>query len=275
MVCPQCQQTVDPGAQFCGNCGFKLPQTAPAAYQPPTQTSSVNTQDHSGKAIAAFVIGVLGLPASLIPIVGIVFGILAIIFGSISIHSRRKTLAKIGIVFAVIVLLASTFLWVMSAQELAKEQENGGSLATNSGKLQPITTPCYSTKIPAEMHVTKTDGSCTFLGASAGSKEQTEVKVIQVPGLTLASLATAAKADAANVVGSIPGGKITNQSTATFAGSHAYQIEIKSTDGSAGIISYVYDTTAQGNLVIVLHTQAQAHGDNYNLSLIESNWAWL
>jgi outer membrane lipoprotein SlyB len=219
---------------------------------------------------------VLGLPACLVPIVGIVFGILAIVFGTLSIHSKRKIFAIIGISLAVLVLLASLFLWVMNAQELASEHSSGKTLSTaNSGKLQVISTPCYTTKIPAEMHVTHTAGSCTFLGATSGSSEQEEVKVIQVPGLSQATLATAAKADAANVVGAIPGGSIGNQGSATFAGSHAYQIEIKSTDGSAGLISYVYDTTAQGNLVIVLHTQAHASTSNYDLSLIESNWAWL
>lgn len=290
MVCPQCQQAVDPGAQYCGNCGFKLTFTAltspfsPPAQQPqessplpqtPNTIPSLAGQDHSGKAIASFVLGVLGLPASLIPIVGVVFGILAIILGSLSIHSRRKALAIIGISLAVITLLASIFLWVMATQELITDQDNGNSLTAHSGKLQDIHTPCYTTKIPAEMHVTKADDSCTFLGATPGGKEQTEVKVIQVPGLSQANLPSAAKADAANVIGAIPGGSIGEQGSATFAGSQAYQIEIKSTDGSAGLISYVYDTTSQGNLVIVLHTQARANGDNYKLSLIESNWAWL
>ena len=354
MLCPRCQKTVDPGAAFCGNCGFQLatdpgqqsataeapvlqaiqPDSAPAEpvmaspttvegssnqepglisstqsvpanpqpqlqtpvnlsspaiqpasqqpYQPlqtamPQSPSLPATSDHSGKAIASFVLGVLGLPACLIPIVGIVFGILAIVFGTLSVRSTRRVFAIIGMSLGILVLLAALFLWVRNTQELVKQHQNGTPLGgvSSSGPQQSVSTPCYTTKVPAAMKITKTDGSCTFLAASINNGEQQEVKVMQVPGLTLGNLASAAKADAANVVNAIPGGSITDQKASTFAGSQAYQIEIKATDGSAGIISYVYDTTAQGNLVIVIHTQARASGNNYDLQSIESNWSWL
>ena len=346
MLCPRCQRTVDPGAAFCGNCGFQLmqpqtqplvapetrqpvtqeytpppeavtPQVAPVPLPPPqpfqpiqpiqTAVPPVPTpqpevpqapfqptypgglpplqpspnyaappvHDHSGKAIASFVLGVLGLPASLIPIVGIVFGVLAIVFGTLSIHSAKRVFAIVGMSFAVLVLLASTFFWVHTAQELVKQHKNGFPTSSDNGSLQSVTTPCYSTKVPAAMKITQTSGSCTFLASNAGTGEQEEVKVMQVPQLTLANLPTAAKADAANVVGSIPGGSIAGQHASTFVESQAYEVRIKSTDGSAGTISYVYNTTAQGNLVIVLHTQARASDNNYDLSSIEANWAWL
>lgn len=312
MLCSRCQHPLDEGAAFCGNCGLRItpePSQIPQAVAPPVSPvgSAVNqpaqvlsplappqldaavasqplnsytnppVPDHSGKAITSFVLAVLGLPACLVPIVGIVFGVLAIVFGTLSIRSARKIFAIIGMSLAVVVLLASLFLWVRNAQELSKEHQTGTSFGTSSanGKLQSITSPCYTTKIPAGMKVTQTAGSCTFLGVNSASGEQEEVKVLQIPALTASNLSTAAKADAANVIGAIPGGSIGKEGTATFASSKAYQIEIKSTDGSAGTISYVYDTTVQGNLVIVLHTQARASGDNYGLSSIESNWSWL
>ncbi|HWT55517.1 MAG TPA: DUF4190 domain-containing protein [Candidatus Microsaccharimonas sp.] len=232
--------------------------------------------DHGNKAIASLVLAVLGIPACLIPIVGLVFGVLALVFGTLSFRSSRKKFAVVGIALGVVVVLGSLYLWMRNAQELV----NGGSTnqithqsARVSGSLQTIHTPCYTTKIPAAMKVTRSAGSCTFLGTTTGSAEQEEVKVIQVPGLTLANLATAARADVSNVVGTIPGGSITKQQSATFAHSQAYEISIKSTDGSAGTMSYVYDATSQGNLVIVLHTQAS--GTDYGLNLIESHWSWL
>ncbi len=343
MQCPQCQQTVDPGAMFCGNCGFQLAaaannpgqtsgtplslspaapqpaqlsgqpapsvaplpeitpvdpgQVAPPAPQPVFQQPALPANpvqqlvgppspsygglqtptDHSGKAIASFVLSILGLPGSLIPIVGIIFAILAIVFGTMSLHSARKVFAKIGIGIGIFVLLVSVFFWVNYTQDILKEKQNGtsGTSSSDSRLQQAVTTPCYTTKVPAAMKITQTEGSCTFLAVSANSGEQQQVKVLQVPELTAANLATAATADAQNVVGAIPGGSITKQSAATFAGSPAYEIEVKATDGSAGTISYVYDTTTQGNLVIVLHTQAKAATNNYDLSAIESNWAWL
>lgn len=297
MQCPQCQQTVEPGASFCANCGFKLASStavpiaaaAPAPVPPvPGQNfqpayavvpdyPALAASDHSGKAIASFVLGVLGLPACVIPILGIVFGVLAIIFGTLAVHSARKVFAIIGMSLATIVLLASIFLWVHNTQEYLAKNSTADSLphSASAGDLQSIDTPCYNTKVPKEMRITHTGESCTFLGVTKGGIEQEEVKVLQVPGLTEANLSSAAKADAANVIGSIPGGSIGDQRSATFAGSQAYQIEILSTDGSAGTISYVYNTTAQGNLVIVLHTQAHAVPGNYDLKLIESNWSWL
>jgi hypothetical protein len=169
------------------------------------------------------------------------------------------------------------FLWVRNTQEIMNRQRDGGSLssAVESGPQQAITTPCYTTKVPASLKITMSEDSCTFLAADSRTGEQQEVKVIQVPGLSTANLQTAATADAKNVVGAIPGGSITRQASATFSGSQAYEVEIQATDGSAGTISYVYDQTVQGNLVIVLHTQAKADGDNYDLSSIEADWAWL
>lgn len=239
------------------------------AWQPPL--------DHSGKAIASFILGVLGLPATLIPIVGIVFGVLAIVFGTLSIRSSRKVFAIIGMSLAVIVLLVSIFLWVRNTQELVSQRRSGTAVGTSevNRKLQAVATPCFTTKIPADLAITRTDDSCTFLATNAQTGEQEQVKVLQVPQLTLASLATAAKGDADNVVSTIPGGSIVGQRTTTFSGSQAYEFVIKATDGSAGTISYVYNTSAQGNLVIVLHTQARANEDNFGLTLIESNWSWL
>jgi hypothetical protein len=261
------------------------PIVTPPAYQQPLQAASpmmppqlpVATADHSGKAVASLVLGVLGLPATLIPVAGLVFGILAIIFGTLSIHSKRKMFAIIGMSLAVVVLLISIFFWVRNTQHFLQNHKNGGSVVSSNDnrQLQAITTPCYTTKVPAELKITMTEGSCTFLASNAQNGEQEEVKILQVPGLTLANLASAAKADAANVVNSIPGGSIAGQRSATFAESQAYEIEIRATDGSAGLISYVYDTTAQGNLAIILHTQARASGTNYDLSSIEANWSWL
>jgi uncharacterized membrane protein len=246
-------------------------QPAAPGYALPAQ------HDHSGKAIASFVLAVLGLPACLIPVAGIVLGILAIVFGSLSVRSSRKIFAIIGMSIAVIVLLASIFFWVRNTQELVTQHKSGNPLTStaDSSSLQAVSTPCYTTKVPKDMKVTQTGGSCTFSAASADGSEQEVVKVLQVPQLTLGNLSSAAKADAANVVNAIPGGSISGQRSSTFAGSQAYEVEIKATDGSAGIISYVYDTTMQGNLVIVLHTQARASGNNYDLSRIESNWSWL
>ncbi|MBC7581258.1 hypothetical protein H7097_00120, partial [Aeromicrobium sp.] len=313
MQCPRCQKPINPGAVFCGNCGFALaisptpqginqtlnpyigsqPLTTPSVYyQPPStqyaQSDLVNEvqpqtnsdtlsppstaepvppnvqpiaplpqalplaayqqpyqvaaglppqpvvpgygplpaiQDHSGKAIASFVLGILALPGSLLPIVGITFAVLAIVFGSLSVHSVRKALAIIGMIMAGIALMTSIFFWVNSAQNLAEKRKNGVPIATiSSAATESLSTPCYSLKIPKGMKITQTAGNCTFLASDANRGEQIQVKVLQVPQLTLANLSTAAKADAVNVVGAIPGGSIVSQKASTFAESPAFDV---------------------------------------------------
>ncbi|MGH7240834.1 MAG: hypothetical protein ACREGB_00890 [Candidatus Saccharimonadales bacterium] len=282
MQCPKCQQSTDPGAAYCGNCGYKLdpaqplPALAGTGSDGPAGYPVYVRHDHGNKAIASLVLAVLGIPACLIPVVGLVFGVLALVFGTLSFRSSRKKFAVVGIVLGAVVVLGSLYLWMRNAQVLVNGHNTNQSThvsAVDESSLQTVSTPCYETKIPIAMKVTHSANSCTFLGTTTGGAEQEEVKVLQVPGLTLANLTTAARADVTNVVGSIPGGSIAKQQSATFAHSQAYEVDITSTDGSTGTISYVYDATAQGNLVIVLHTQAS--GANYDLSTIESHWSWL
>lgn len=282
MLCPRCQQPSDPGAAYCGNCGFQLVSGETPSQNPPAASQAdINTlpptRNSSGKAITSFVLAVVSIPACLVPVLGLILSVLAFVFGTLSVHSVRRRFALAGMTIAVVATLGSLYLWVHTAEELVRQHDvtHPPDSAAPLAGLQTIVTPCYTTKIPATMTVTHSTGSCTFLGSAAGGLEQEEVKVMQVPGLTLANLATAAKSDSVNVVHATPGGVITKQQSATFAHSQAYEIEIKSSDGSAGKLSYVYDATAQGNLVIVLHTHSNSNGKDYDLKQIESHWSWL
>ncbi len=311
MICPNCHQVVKPGAAFCGNCGFQLataqapvapqpaPQQVPAVEQqltpvvpahmhpaPFTQPIAVFGQSNNsaalatpthnnGKAIAAFVCGVLGLVGWIIPLLGVVLGLLALIFGTIAIRSQKRVFAIIGIVLAVPVLALSIFFWVRAAQSIVMNRSNplsGITTPSGSGTTQDISTPCYTTKIPASLKVTVASGSCTFQAVSQATGETYTVKVLQAPDVTPTNLSDAAQADSKNVISSTPGGSISGQEPATFSGSPAYEVSLASTDGSAGTIDYIYRLTASGNLVIVIHTQRT--GKKYDVSDIESAWDW-
>ncbi len=228
-----------------------------------------NPTQNNGKAIAAFVLGMLGLIGWLIPIVGVILGILAIIFGTISIHSGKRVLAIIGIILAIPVLALSIFFWVKNAQTIIKA--NGGSTSTSSS-LQSISTPCFTTKVSTSFKITKTTGSCTFTAVDSGGSEEYVVKVLQVPQLTAANLDQSSQPDITNVVQATPGGQASNQHDTTFSGSKAYQATVKSSNGSAGILEYIYQPTSQGNLVLIGHDTAS--GKNYDLTSIENNWNW-
>lgn len=230
---------------------------------------------NNGKAIVAFVLGVLGCVGWLIPLVGVILGVLALVFGTIALKSQRRVFAIIGIALAVPVIAVSIFFWVRAAQHVLKSRSSplsGLTTQSTSSGLQSITSPCYTTKIPASLTVTQTSGSCTFQALNSTSGEEYVVKVLQIPQLSISNLPQAAQTDAKNIENSIPGGSISNQQSSTFSGSPAYTIGLTATDKSAGTIDYIYDTTIQGNLVIIFHTQRS--GKNADLSTIENNWAW-
>lgn len=283
MQCPQCQQQATVDAAYCGNCG--APLTVGSAEQaglvgitsvemPAEAVAPSRFIDHSGKAIAACVIGLLGLAAWLVPIAGLVFGLLAMIFGTIAFHSRRRVFARTGIALSVVVLGASLFMWVHSAQQLSKASPTASNSSAD-GSLQTVVTPCYSTRLPRDMTLVGTNGSCTFTGTNSATGEQQAVKVLNVPGLSQATLPNVAQADSANIIKSVAGAQISDQQATEFAGTGAYQINVKAGDGSGGMVDYIYNPTTQGNLVIVTHSQIHMSGDNFDLSLMESNWTWL
>ena len=122
------------------------------------------------------------------------------------------------------------------------------------------------------MTVTQASGSCTFEAENDKTGEEYVVRVLQVPGLSTANLTQEAQADAEDVVNISPGSLISNQQANTFAGSPAYLIYITDTNHSAESIDYIFDTTFQGNIVVVSHIQAS--GKNTGMSAIENNWAW-
>jgi hypothetical protein len=282
MLCPLCRQIAPDDAAFCGNCG--APLTVGSAEQAglagsvavavPAEAVAVQ-RDRGMQAIIGFVAGILGLAAWLVPFAGMILGLLGLIFGSIAFHSRRRVFARSGIALSAIVLAASLFMWVHSAQRLAgtvQAQDSNGGSANNA--LQTVTTPCYSTKLPIRMRLSGVQGSCTFQSIDPLSGEQQAVKVLNVPGLSAEELADVAAADVRNVLRSVPKGRLNDERPTLFAGSVAYQATVTTPDDSGGMIEYVYYPTKAGNLVIVTHSMVHVNAD-LDVGTIEDNWSWL
>lgn len=161
MKCTKCDEELDAGAVFCGNCGQPVaaptqvsasatatappsastpaPQPAPVAEPAPAPSSvpvpvaepasapvtpvpayavpSDLSKPGGGKAIASFVLGILGLLGWIIPIVGLPMGVIGLILGSTSLKSSHRRLAIAGIVLSSIVVVASVMLWVYSVEQ--------------------------------------------------------------------------------------------------------------------------------------------------------------
>jgi len=299
MNCPNCHQKLEAGSYFCGNCGFNLSepgtknnvgqaQQSPGPANQYVQNNSMPNQNinqlgskstNNGKAIASFVLGLVGLIAWLIPIVGLIMGIVGVVLGILGRKSRKKVLSIIGIVLSSIVIILSIFVLIISANAFIKgfkqglNSSNTNSNSSYSGTYQAINTSCYKTKIPINLNITQTTGSCTFQATNNITNEVYSVKVINAPSITPTNLESASKLDAQNVVNSVAGSKIKSQQMTTFVGSPAYSVTFVGADNNHAEIDYVYKVTSQGNILVVAHSQNSS--SNYDLSIIEKYWSWL
>jgi hypothetical protein len=70
-------------------------------------TPPASSPDRSGFAIASLVLGIISLCAWLLPICGIPFSGLGIIFGALSMRSSRRGMAIAGLILGIIALLLS------------------------------------------------------------------------------------------------------------------------------------------------------------------------
>ena len=102
MICSKCDQEVEDGAAFCGNCGQQI-----AAKATPSVANKVTPEyavakpvQHSGeiKSTLSVVFGVIGIPGSLIPAVGFGLGVIGLVLGTLSRRSHHKIASTIGII---------------------------------------------------------------------------------------------------------------------------------------------------------------------------------
>lgn len=260
-----------------------VPAQPQAGYQPvqPGAVAPVaGSSDGRGKAIAALVLGVLGCIAWLIPIIGLVFGVLALVFGTTSFHSTKRKLAIAGTVLGAITIALSIFGFVLNVQE--KKTSTGdfsqtttkttSNTANTTIATKPLSTPCYDVDVPEAATVTQTEGSCTVKVMNLIRGEVVMIKVVNNNAITASSLSRAAQDDITDALKSVSGGTITSQSSVSFSGSPAYHFAFSASDASVGVVDYVYKKTSQGNIVIVFHsTRESSKLNDFN---IESTWEW-
>lgn len=112
--CPKCQASNSGTARFCKSCGSPNPLQTVVSAQPAQNTiyiqqSSAPSNPTSGLAIASMVLGILSPVVSCFGVVGIICGILAVIFGGCALLTKKggKGMAIAGLVCGIIALIPS------------------------------------------------------------------------------------------------------------------------------------------------------------------------
>ena len=113
MFCPKCGAQVSEGSTFCQNCGTAI---APPAAQPPAAASQpqsqqgVTTGKTSGMAKASLVLGIIGVFITILSILAIIFGFIAL--GQIKREPilKGKGMAVAGLILGFIIFAS----WIIS-----------------------------------------------------------------------------------------------------------------------------------------------------------------
>ena len=104
-----------PGANYPGT--SQMPGT-PNAYNPYASTGQpvAPVSDKSGFAIAALVLGIVGAALGcFVPIIGVVGGILGVVFGTIGRKSSKQNLATVGLILGIVSIVLGCIFWIIWA----------------------------------------------------------------------------------------------------------------------------------------------------------------
>lgn len=103
MFCGKCGNQLPEGTKFCPNCGEPLSQTANEQRQI-VINNTVNSQKGSALSICSMVCGILSIALCCISCIGVILGILAIVFGVIALLTGAggRGMAITGIVTGII-----------------------------------------------------------------------------------------------------------------------------------------------------------------------------
>jgi len=107
--CSNCGEKIDDGVRFCQSCGNAVGGAAPAA--PVVNTQGANLQipakDKKGFAIASLALGIGGLGAWLLPLLGLPVTIVGLVTGVVGRKSSNKKMATVGLILSMVGLIAT------------------------------------------------------------------------------------------------------------------------------------------------------------------------
>lgn len=292
MNCPNCHQSVESGATFCGNCGqqrqtvaMPLQQAAghiatTAASLPSYAVSAPNQRSGELKALLSVLLGVVGIVGALfIPLAGLLFGLLGFISGTLSRNSSKRHLSTSGLVVASLAIVAGLgSLTYNIQQDQHKKQRDVAANHATANVVADLSTPCYNAGFVDRLNVTNAAASCN-MSAYNGESLDTSTNAYKIYAsktqLTSASSFTALAKQALekDIKNNLANFTVDSERVSGFAGSPAYTINVSDKKNNVAVVeTAVYHPVKNGeNVFILVHA---INGSTADLQILESKWQW-
>lgn len=289
-TCPNCHQPLDPGATFCGNCGHKIEVStatvaSPIVSYPPTNDPNAPQAPVVGgdvpayavakpetgaekKSIIALILGVVGIPAALLPIAGLILGIGGLVLGTTARVKYKHTLNLLAIIFSSIAIVLALGIWVSRVNN--QSTNSSTSAYVQKGPFVTVNTACYKVKIDKGMPKFTGKG-CNFDASS--KSEEFAVVALKDDSVNKSNIVQYGSRSLIEGADS-SGGKITNGHVGTFDGSTAYLADYSSTkNNTSGIFAFVIHLTPKGDNIFIIGRAVGGRGLD-SFGTLESTWQW-
>ena len=115
MNCPSCGREISDTADTCPGCGHVFVSASPNEFYSYGTPVCNESSKGNGQAVAALVLGLVGLFAWLLPLFGFPVTIVGIVMGATSLKSQRHGMALAGLILSCVFLLLTLANSVMGA----------------------------------------------------------------------------------------------------------------------------------------------------------------
>ena len=294
MRCSNCNYEIDETEYFCGNCGQQLkPQLTNNVTN--NQLVSESLASNIGSTIipgyarlqkipriskssyvclTAVILGII-TTAFVSSIVGLGFGLIALIaatFISRYHHLRQKIL---GIVMSVGIIVGTIFLFVHYYDQPQLVSSSGTNSAITFTSM--INTNCYSFNLPSGYYLSHLTNNCSimFYDGTSISTSNNFYKILSLNDVSLNStnfVAIIKPLISQDVRKNLVNFHIIKERSDTFAGNLAYQVVATNNTNTLSIIEEgVYHPSTQNNLFDIIYA---SQNNKINLKVLQTNWLW-
>jgi hypothetical protein len=287
MNCPNCNEPVEPGAVFCGNCGQKLSDQdvnlkLNADIIPEYSEPNLVEQTRRTEESMSLVFGVVGVVGSLfVPLAGIVIGLTGVVMASLTVRRGKDLVNIFGAVISIIAILTGIGAWIhaSSVQKASISKVNNSAAVTNSSdavSTNYVQTPCYKMNFTSKLNIQNVPGNCNmnaFNGATfVLSTEAYKVYATKTNYTSDGFVAMAKQAIDKDVKLSLATFTVSHEESGVFAASPAYFVTVSNGQG-VSIIEAValHPTTSGENFFVFVHAVL---GDQADLHDLQLGWQW-